>query len=282
MPESASSDTHKFVDLGRPRRIWALASLHAQIDHLHAMHEVIGARFRPGDRLIYLGNMIGRGARVVETVDALLAFRRALLSLRGMMADDIVYLRGGQEEMWQKLLQLHFAPNPREVLDWMLRQGVEATLAAYGGSAEQGMMAARGGTMALSRWTQGLRAAMQARPGHEKLFSSLKRAAYTGNPDGAPDGAPNTGGVLFVNAGIDPARPFGHQGDSFWWGGGAFARIDAPYGGFRRVVRGYDPARGGARVEDFTATLDAGCGQGGPLVCGILSASGEVLELFQV
>ncbi|HYD67517.1 hypothetical protein [Azospirillum sp.] len=280
MPDHASTNPQKFVDLGRPRRIWALASLHAQPDHLHAMHEVIGARFQPGDRLVYLGNLIGRGPRVVETVDALLDFRRALLSMRGMLAEDIVYLRGGQEEMWQKLLQLHFAPNPREVLEWMLRQGVEATLAAYGGVAEQGMAAARGGTMALSRWTQALRAAVQAHPGHEKLFSSLKRAAYTGNPAGNPAG--EAGGVLFVNAGIDPARPFGHQGDSFWWGGAAFSRIDAPYGGFRRVVRGYDPARGGARVEDFTATLDAGCGQGGPLVCGVLAPSGEILELFQV
>ena len=35
---------------------------------------------------------------------------------RGTFLGDIVFLRGSQEEMWQKLLELQFAPNPREVL----------------------------------------------------------------------------------------------------------------------------------------------------------------------
>lgn len=269
-------ETHKFAELGRPHRIWAIGSVHAQLDRLHAIHDAIGARFRAGDRLVYLGNLVGWGAPVLETVDALLAFRRALLAIPGMFSSDIVYLRGSQEEMWQKLLQLQFAPNPREVLDWMMRQGVATTLAAYGGSPDQGLAAARGGAVSLGRWTAGLRAAMQAQPGHATLFNAVRRAAYTGTPD-----APEPGGVLFVNTGIDPARPFGHQGDSFWWAGGGFARLDQPYGGFNRVVRGYDPARQGVQVSDFTATLDAGCGFGGPLVCGAFSGAGEVLEMFQ-
>ncbi|WP_448190413.1 hypothetical protein [Azospirillum sp. sgz301742] len=270
------AETHKFADLGRPRRIWAIGSVHAQLDRLHVIHEAVGSRFRPGDRLVYLGNLVGWGAPVLETVDALLAFRRALLSIPGMYPTDIIYLRGSQEEMWQKLLQLQLAPNPREVLDWMMRQGVAATLAAYGGSPEQGIAAARGGAVALGRWTAALRAAMQARPGHETLFHVVRRAAYTGTPD-----APEPGGVLFVNAGVDPSRRFGAQGDSFWWAGGGFARLDRPYGGFNRVVRGFDPARQGVQVTDFTATLDAGCGSGGPLVCGVFSGTGETLEMFQ-
>ena len=39
--------------------------------------------------------------------------------------DDVAYLRGNQEEMWQKLLQLQFATDPRGVLKWMFEQGVE-------------------------------------------------------------------------------------------------------------------------------------------------------------
>ncbi len=270
------AETHKFADLGRPRRIWAIGSVHAQLDRLHAIHEAVWSRFQAGDRLVYLGNLVGWGAPALETIDGLLAFRRALLSIRGLFPTDIVYLRGSQEEMWQKLLQLQFAPNPGEVLDWMVRQGVETTLAAYGGSAEQGFAAARGGAVSLGRWTAGLRATMQARPGHATLFNAVRRAAYTGTPD-----APQPGGALFVNAGIDPNRPFGHQGDSFWWAGGGFARLDQPYGGFHRVVRGYDPARQGVQVTDFTATLDAGCGFGGPLVCGAFTHTGDVLEMFQ-
>ena len=267
------AETHKFADLGRPRTIWAIGSVHAQPDRLHAIHEAVGSRFRAGDRLVYLGNLVGWGALALETVDALLAFRRALLSLPGLFATDIVYLRGSQEEMWQKLLQLQFAPNPREVLDWMMHQGVAATLAAYGGTPEQGMAAARGGVVTLGRWTAALRAAMQERPGHATLFNAVRRAAYTGHPE--------PGGVLFVNAGLDPSRPLGRQGDGFWWAGGGFARLNQPYDGCGRVVRGCDPAHQGVQVTDFTTTLDAGCGFGGPLVCGAFSSTGEVLEMFQ-
>ncbi len=269
------AEPQKFTDLGRPRRVWAIGAVHAQPDHLEAVHGAVAARFLPGDRLVYLGNMIGWGERVLETLDALLAFRRTLLARRGMAAGDIVYLRGAQEEMWQKLLQLQFAPDPPQVLDWMMRQGAATTLAAYGGSPEQGMAAARGGAMALGRWTQGLRRAMQARPGHENLFSALRRAAYARPP--GEEGR----GLLLVSAGIDARRSLEEQGDAFWWGGGGFSRLSGPYGGFSRVVRGFDPARQGAAVGDHTATLDGGCGFGGHLVCACLTPSGDILELFQ-
>lgn len=271
------SEPQKFAELGRPRRIWAVGAIHADCSRLNALHALIGERFQPGDRIVYLGNMIGWGTAVREVIDELLAFRRAVLAVRGAMAGDVVFLRGQQEEMWNKLLQLQFAPNPREVLDWMLRQGVASTLSAYGGSAEQGMAAARTGAVLLGRWTQGLRAAMLAKPGHENLFAALRRAAYTGTPE-----KPEPGGVLLVSAGVDPGRPFGHQSDSFWWGGPGFARIDQPFGGFRRVVRGYDPSRQGVAVGDFTATFDGGCGFGGQLVCGCLSAEGEMIEILRV
>src|SRR5262249_9603135 len=82
-------------------------------------------------------------------------FRRWLLARPRTFAYDIAYLRGGQEEMWQKLLQIQFAPNPREVLGWMLTQGVGATLAAYGGDVRLAGGAARAGPMALTRWCAG-------------------------------------------------------------------------------------------------------------------------------
>ena len=101
-----------------------------------------------GDRLVYLGNCLGHGAEVRGAIDELLGFRRQILARPGMFPFDIAYLRGAQEEMWQKLLQLQFAPNPREVLGWMLEHGVGATLSAYGGSIQQGIVAARDGPLA--------------------------------------------------------------------------------------------------------------------------------------
>ncbi|MBP2228383.1 hypothetical protein J2847_001665 [Azospirillum agricola] len=292
-PAPGSVADTRFAALGRPRHVWAVGAIHAQPGPLDAIHHAIAERFQPGDRLVYLGNMVGHGERALDTIDRLLAFRRALLSRRGMLATDIVYLRGAQEEMWQKLLQLHFAPDPRHVLDWMLRQGVGPTLAAYGGTPDAGMAAARGGTVMLGRWTRGLRQAVQARPGHEALFNALRRAAYTGGADGGGDadgdgngngndgGGPDDARLLLVSAGIDPARPLTGQGDAFWWGGNGFARLDASYGAFRRLVRGFDPARRGLAAGPHTITLDGGCGFGGPLVCARLDSAGEPLELLQ-
>ncbi|MEI6985713.1 MAG: hypothetical protein WCK65_06260 [Rhodospirillaceae bacterium] len=277
-------DSQRFVKLGLVvRRVWAVASVHAEIGRLAELHDKIGVRFRPGDRLIYLGNMIGRGRFVAETIDELLAFRRALLAVPGVMVADVVYLRGGQEEMWQKLLQLQLAPNPKEIIAWMLSQGVGTTLDAYGSSAEQAVAAARDGVRTITRYTGALRTAMRDRPGHETLFSALRRAAFTGSPQASPEpeSIPNQDGLLLVNSGFDISRPFESQGDAFWWGADQFSTIDRRYGGFARIVRGYDPSEGGVSVDTYTTTLDGGCGFGGKLVCGCLSPSGELLETIE-
>ena len=76
--------------------------------------------------------MLGRGVHVRATVDAVLAFRRAFLAIEGNDLKDFAILRGAQEEMWHKLFELQFAVNPAEVLEWMMAQGIEATIRAYG------------------------------------------------------------------------------------------------------------------------------------------------------
>ncbi len=265
-----NSDSAKFAPLGRPGRIWAVSAIHAQADRLGVLHDHLASQFAVGDRIVYLGNFVGRGTAVHETIAEMLEFRRDILAIRGVLPDDLVYLRGAQEEMWQKLLQLQFAPNPKDVLAWMLDQGVEETLRAYGGESGAGMAAAREGAVQLTRWTNQLRAAMRAAPGHNNLFAALRRAAFT------EDGA-----VLFVSAGIDPARPLPAQGDSFWWGGAGFADLSEPYFGCRKVIRGYDPANGGVAVGDVTATLDGGCGRGGKLIAAQVGGDGQILELIE-
>src|SRR5262249_45982039 len=150
-----------------------------EASRLTALHRALWPRLEDGDRLVYLGNYLGRGPAVHETVDELLAFRCGVLARPGGSACDVAFLRGAQEEMWQKLLQLQFAPNPREVLQWMLDQGVGPTLAAYGGEASRGLAACREGPVAITRWTSGLRAAVNAAPGHGQFFAALRRAAFT-------------------------------------------------------------------------------------------------------
>ncbi|MBM3601286.1 MAG: hypothetical protein FJX35_24080 [Alphaproteobacteria bacterium] len=263
-------DREKFATLRGARRVWAVASVHGEAAQLSAVHAELARRFEAGDRLVYLGNYLGRGSAVRQTVDELLRFRLLVLAAPRVHVCDIAYLRGAQEEMWQKLLQLQFAPNPRQVLDWMVRQGLGATLSAYGGRIDQGMIAARDGALSITRWTNELRAGMHAAPGHTQLMSALKRAAFTVD-----------GNLLFVHAGIDTERPLTAQSDSFWWASSGFLKIDQPYGGFRRIVRGFDPARAGVVETAHTVSLDAGCGFGGKLVALCFDPEGRIVDRIE-
>jgi serine/threonine protein phosphatase 1 len=263
------ADDSIFATLSSPRRTWAVGAVHGEADRLGQLHDALISRIRPGDNLVYLGNFLGRGPRVKETVDELLNFRRAFMARieaeRHVDTEDVVFLRGAQEEMWHKLLQIQFAPNPTEVLDWMLAQGVGATIRAYGGSTDEGKASAREGAVALTQWTNRLRDAMRALDGHNQLLSALRRAAFTADH-----------ALLFVSAGIDPTRPLSEQTDAFWWGGRDFASMETPYGDFTRVVRGFATAHPGLAVGAVTATVDGGAGFGGPIVAACFEADGTL------
>jgi len=126
-------------------RIWAVSSIHGEAEALNRLHRAMVPRLRYGDRLVYLGNMIGRGPKVTATLDALLRFRGLFMARPDAFACDIVHLRGSQEEMWQKLLQLQFATDPKAVLQWMLDQGVAASLESYGINPTEGLREAAAG-----------------------------------------------------------------------------------------------------------------------------------------
>ena len=123
-------DSEVYARFVRARRVWAVAAIHGEVNRLTALHARLAARLDPGDRLVYLGNYLGYGPAPASTLDALLLFRRLFLSRRNAFPGDIALLRGTQEEMWQKLLELQFAPNPREVLPWMLEHGLDKTLSS--------------------------------------------------------------------------------------------------------------------------------------------------------
>ena len=238
------------------------------------MHDTLLDKVQPGERVVYLGNYGGPGGSAVETIDELLAFRRHFISLPGMLAEDIVYLRGAQEEMWQKLLQIQFAPDPGAVFAWVMRHGLEPTLKAYGGNAKEGFGATRDNAMTMTRWTNKLRVSVREHPGHEKFMTTLRRAAFTKSQDA--DGA-----ILFVHSGLDPERPLGAQKDSFWWSNAGFDRLQQPYEGFTKVVRGSDPTGAGVAVGPVAVTLDGGAGYGGTLILAAFQADGTVIELLQ-
>lgn len=260
-------DRSKFAKLRRARRVWAVAAVHGDSDRLVRVHAQLGDRFEAGDRLVYLGNYVGQGNQIVATLDELLAFRRWVLARPRAMVCDVVFLRGSQEEMWQKLMQLHLALDPVGMLEWMVARGAGATLAAYGFRAEDGLTKARSGAAETARWTSGICRAVRALPGHDAFMAALRRAAFT-----------EDGTLLFVHAGIDTTRPLATQSDSLWWGGSNFSQISEPYEGVRTIIRGFSPNGKGIAVTPLTATLDGGCGFGGPLVAACFDSSGAMID----
>jgi serine/threonine protein phosphatase 1 len=111
---------------------------------------------------------------------------------------------------------------------------------------------------------------MNATPGHTTLFSTLRHAAMT-----------QDGRLLFVHAGIAPARSLQEQGDAFWWSADDILGLISPFERFSRVIRGFDRDRRGLVQRDFAISLDAGAGRGGPLLAAAFAPSGEVLDLLQ-
>lgn len=263
-------DRAKYGFVESAKRIWAIGAIHGADRQLATLHGALEARFRAGDRLVYLGNYLGRGGAIIDGINELLLFRRALMARFSLFENDVLYLRGSQEEMWQKLMQLQLARNPGQVLDWMLEQGIDCTLAAYGINPDAVRARCREGPLALARWSLELRQAIRRHDGHEQLLAALRRAAFT-----------DTGRILFVHAGIDTTRPLSAQTDSFWWGVPGFDDIREPYEGFIRIVRGYDPQRRGVAVGAIAATIDAGCGYGGRLRAACFDGDGEIVDIVE-
>ncbi len=265
------SNDSRFAVLNNKKRIWAIAAIHGELDKLKALHGQLANHFLPGDALIYTGNIMGRGPDVAGCLDEVLNFRRLVILQDDAELDDVIFLRGCQEEMVYKLRHLPFAKEPEEVLHWMANQGVENTLKAYGTSCEEGLRAAKNGMQGVSDWMNTLKAEMHRHDGHEQYLDALKRAAYTSDKK-----------LLFVNANVVSDMPLDAQSDAFWWGTQEFRDLDHPYSGFERTVRGYDHRQQGFHMAKHQLCIDEGCGFGGKLACVCFEASGALIHRLEV
>ncbi len=247
--------------------VWSVPAIHGDIDQLARLHDHIFDHIAAGDRILYHGNYVGYGEHSKACVDEILTFRRMILARSGFTSGDFVFLRGQQELILEKLLQLQFAPDPTNVLLWMLSSGLSNTLYDYNLSPHDGIEACRQGIMSITRWTNNVRKAIRAEAGHEMFFTGLKRMAHTDKTAPAP--------MLFVHAGLNPAHAIHDQGDHIWWASDAFRDINAEYKPFAKVVRGFDPDHRGLHLNGITATVDNGCGFGGNLVSVGFNADGK-------
>ncbi len=223
--------------------------------------------------MIFLGNIIGLGENSKETLSSVIELRFNLMSKFKIKPESIIFLRGAQEEMFSKLLQLHIAPNPSEIVEWMFDHGVNQTIKSYGFSEEEVKNIASSGTIKISRWTASLNRALQFNPGHTQYFLSLKHAAYS-----------HTRKILFVNRGVDITRPLSAQNDCFWWGFQNFSKIKEPYKTFSRIVRGYESKHLNQMEiskNDVVCTLFKQPLSNKSILCGIFSENGDILDLFE-
>ncbi len=263
----------RFTSLGRPEKIWTIPAIHGDIAALTKIHDGLLSRFQLGDRIVYHGNYTGYGDHSDACIDEILTFRRMVLSIPGVRPSDFVYLKGGQEEIWSKLYQLPFAPDPTQVLLWMLGNGLSKTLYSYGISPHDGIEACRYGVMGVTKWVAKAREAVRRHAGHEIFANQLRCAAHTDEGSAYP--------MLFVHAGLNSALPLHSQREELWWATEEFDAIQSAYAPFQKVVRGYDPQHRGLYLNCITATVDDACGFGGRLVSVGLQADGSLAEILE-
>ena len=262
-----------FVELNDVKRVWAIGSIHSNIESFNSIYKFILENFKKDDAIVFLGNVIGLGDSASETISKILKLRISLMAKFKLKADKIVFLRGAQEEMFNKLLQLQIAPNPQEILNWMFEHGVDKTLNSYGFLKKDVVNIASSGTVNISKWTSKLNQKIINTPGHKDYFLNLKHAAYT-----------ETKKILFVNRGVDVTRPLSAQNDCFWWGYQNFSKINEPYNTYVRIVRGYQ-SKHLNEIQDsknqVVCTLFKQPLSNKKIFAGIFSENGEILDLFE-
>ena len=260
----------KFIELKNFERVWAIGSIHGNINGIKNMHSHIQKNFHKDDKVVYLGNVIGVGEDSSKVLSEILEFRLKLMADFELNPDDIIYLRGAQEEMWSKLLELHTSPNPNEVLIWMFEHGVNKTLLSYDINPNEIIDISNSGTILISKWIAKLKSKINSFNGHNEYYSNLLHAAFS-----------NSKKILFVNRGVDLSRPLSAQNDCFWWGYQGLSKVNKPYYSFIRIVRGYDPKKIGPKNDTLVCSLYKGSGFGESIVGGLFSSEGKIIDLFE-
>tara|TARA_Y100000590_G_C15432062_1_gene905584 strand:- start:10 stop:822 length:813 start_codon:yes stop_codon:yes gene_type:complete len=266
-------NTSKFAELKYAKRIWAIGSIHSCYESFESIKKYILNNFIIGDKLIFLGNVIGFGNFSKETLSSVIDLRNNLLGNFLLKPEDIVFLRGAQEEMFLKLLQLQTAPNPLDIVNWMFEHGVDKTAESYGFNRDEIKNISTQGTLSITKLTLKLTKVLNENPGHKEYFSNICHAAYSYNKK-----------ILFVNRGVDISRPLSAQNDCFWWGYQNFSKLTKPYNTFVKIVRGYEPSLSNslenAKNKIVCSLYKPPLGNS-KIIAGLFDDSGKILDLFE-
>ena len=262
-----------FAEISNSKKIWAIGSIHSRCTAFDSLKQFILENFEIDDSIVFLGNIIGLGSDSKQTLNSVLDFRFKLMSKFCLDPSKIIFLRGAQEEMFLKLLQLQTAPNPEDIIKWMIEHGVDATIKSYGFNIDELINVSTQGTLKISKWTSKLNKAINIEIGHKQYFAHLKHAAFSMSKK-----------ILFVNRGVDVSRPLSAQNDCFWWGYQNFSNLDINYNTFVRIIRGYKSAskENFSNINEkivcslFRQPLD-----NPKIIAGKFSDDGKISDLFE-
>ena len=262
-----------FVEIENSKKIWAIGSIHSRLDAFNLIKKHLLKNFKEGDYLVFLGNIIGLGVNSKETLTSVIDLRNQLMAKYYLDPKHIIFLRGAQEEMFLKLLQLQTAPNPSDIVLWMFEHGVDKTIQSYGFDTKELVDISSQGTLSISKWISKLYNAVSSEPGHQQYFTHLKHAAFGESKK-----------ILFLNRGVDISRPLSAQNDCFWWGYQNFSLLDKPYNSFVRIVRGYQSSQNNQLQNSKSKIICSLFKQ--PLnnpniISGVFDTKGTILDLFE-
>ena len=81
----------QFAELKYSKKIWAVGSIHSHFDSFNSIKEHILKYFAYGDKLVFLGNIIGFGKYPKETLSSVIKMRNYLLSKFLLKTQDIIF-----------------------------------------------------------------------------------------------------------------------------------------------------------------------------------------------
>ena len=265
-------ETH-FIEITNSKKLWAIGSIHSKLEAFNSIKKYLLKNFGKNDCLVFLGNVIGLGQESKKTLSSVIDLRNQLMAKFFLKSNKIIFLRGAQEEMFLKLLQLQTAPNPYDIIHWMFEQGVDFTIKSYGYSKEDIINISTQGSLAISKWTSKLNQTLSDEPGHKQYFANLKHAAFGESKK-----------ILFLNRGVDVSRPLSAQNDCFWWGYQNFSDLNKPYKTFIRIVRGYKSSEKNNlehAKHNIVCSLFQQPLNNPNIIVGIFKNSGEIIDIFE-
>lgn len=262
-----------YCEINNSKQIWAIGSIHSRLNAFESIKQHLLNNFNKDDYLIFLGNVIGLGKDSKKTLSSVIDLRNKLMAKHLIKPKKIIFLRGAQEEMFLKLLQLQTAPNPKDIISWMFEHGVDKTIESYGFGKEEIINISTQGTLAISKWTKKLNTVVSEELGHKEYFANLKHFAYTTSKK-----------ILFLNRGVDISRPLSAQNDCFWWGYQDFSSLEKPYGSFNRIVRGYKSSKMDSLAsskQEIVCSLFQQPLSNPKIIAGIFNENADILDLFE-